>query len=143
MQDAPRAGHVYQRNHQTFANRVDVRNVSAQFQKSKRLLNSAQYKTVLRKGKKLFSPLFILFILPNNQKKSRIGITVSKKVSKRAIDRNRIKRQVRETFRINQHAGPGFDAVLIANAAAGKKDNKVIRQALEQVWQKAGQYINN
>ena len=116
--------------------------LSAQFPKSRRLLNSAQYKTVLRRGKKLFNPLFLLFVLPNQHAQTRLGITVSKKVSKRAVDRNRIKRQMREFFRLNQLLGPNCDVVMVANPAACSKDNRQIRQALEQVWHKAGQYIN-
>ena len=112
------------------------------FKKSKRLLNSGQYKSVLRKGKKLFNPLFLLFILPNNQTQPRLGITVSKKVSKRAVDRNRIKRQVREYFRLNQNLVSNFDVVLIANPAAAKMNNKALQKALTNVWNKAGQYIN-
>jgi ribonuclease P protein component len=106
------------------------------------MLNSAQYKTVLRTGKKLFNPLFLLFILPNHQTQTRLGITVSKKVSKRAVDRNRIKRQMRDFFRLNPLIGPNCDIVLVATVAAGMKDNKQIRLALDQVWHKAGQYIN-
>ena len=116
---------------------------SADFQKSKRLLNSEQYRGVLRQGKKLFNPLFLLFILPNNQMQSRLGITVSKKVSKRAVDRNRIKRQVREYFRLNKVFVSNCDVVLIANPAAANKNNKEIRHALKNVWHKAGQYISN
>ena len=115
---------------------------SADFNKSKRLLKSEQYRIVLRQGKKLFNPLFLLFILPNNQMQSRLGITVSKKVSKRAVDRNRIKRQVREFFRLNENLSSNCDVVLIANPPASKNDNKEIQRALKNVWHKAGQYIN-
>jgi len=143
MQDELRAGHVYQHNLlKPSVNEAIVSEASADYQKSKRLLNSEQYRIVLRKGKKIFNPLFLLFILPNNQMQSRLGITVSKKVSKRAVDRNCIKRQVREFFRLNQKSLPGYDVVVIANTSAAKTDNKTIQQALKNVWQKAGQYIN-
>ena len=112
--------------------------VCADFKKSKRLLNSGQYRIVLRKGKKLFHPLFLLFLLPNHQTQSRLGITVSKKVSKRAVDRNRIKRQAREFFRKNQNTLPKYDVVMIANPKVAHTDNKSIQQALKNIWLKAG-----
>ena len=143
MQDEPRDGHVCQHNlPEPLLNETIVTEASFDYQKSRRLLNSEQYTIVTRKGKKFFNPLFLVFILPNNQMQSRLGITVSKKTSKRAVDRNRIKRQVREFFRLNQNSWPGCDVIVIANPPAAKKDNTSIQAALKNLWQKAGQYID-
>lgn len=49
----------------------------------------------------------------------RLGITVTKKVAKRAVDRNRVKRLVREVFRRELDVFPeGCDVVFVAKAAA-------------------------
>ncbi len=144
MQDVRRAGHGYLRSKlEPCVKKTGVSAASAEFKKSNRLLNSEQFKRVLRKGKKSFNPVFLLFILPNNHRHSRLGITVSKKVSRRAVDRNRIKRQVREFFRTNQNTWPGYDVVMIANPQAANSDNEAVQEALRNVWFKAGQYINN
>lgn len=51
---------------------------------------------------------------------SRLGITVSKRVSKRAVDRNQIKRHVREVFRRHPLRGKKVDIVVIAKPSALK-----------------------
>lgn len=84
----------------------------------------------------------MLAIMPNHQTQTRLGITVSKKVSQRAVDRNRIKRQMREFFRLNDAPGPHFDVVMVAHPEASMKTNRQIRQALDKLWRKAGRYIN-
>lgn len=65
---------------------------------------------------------------------SRLGITVSRKVSRRAVDRNRIKRQVRESFRHHWAALGGWDIVITAQPGAAMSANPELRRSLEQHW---------
>lgn len=44
-----------------------------------------------------------IYAKPNNIDYPRLGLIVAKKVARRAVDRNRIKRLLREYFRVNQH----------------------------------------
>ena len=48
----------------------------------------------------------------NGDRFSRLGIVVSKRVARRAVDRNRLKRLVRETFRRRQQELAGFDLLV-------------------------------
>lgn len=68
-----------------------------------------------REGAKWVSKSVILLAVPNEQAKSRIGITVTKKLEKTAVGRNRIKRRLRaacaEAF--PGYAKDGLDFVLI------------------------------
>ena len=73
-----------------------------------------------------------------------MGIAVSKKVSKLAVERNRIKRQIRESFRnylvsetVETH---GMDFVLVAKASAKGVENHEIRLDLDKNWIKALKY---
>lgn len=144
MQDEPRGGHVYQHSSRVpSVNEADVNDMSAGFPKSKRLLSPKQFSDVLRNGKKIFNPVFLLIILPSSANTSRVGIVVSKKVSKRAVDRNRIKRQVREFFRLNQKLWSNYEVVVIANAPAADSDNTIIQKALKNAWCKAGRQIKD
>lgn len=59
---------------------------------------------------------------------------MSKKVSTRAHDRNRIKRQIRESFRKQQAMLDGYDVVVVAMKAAGHADNAEVRDSLEKLW---------
>jgi len=90
----------------------------------------------LRKGKTHRNPLFVLVSQANEAQKGRLGITVSKKVSKKAVERNRLKRQIRETYRYCHAQLPSEDIVIIARAKAAKADNKTIREMLTTLWAK-------
>jgi len=54
------------------------------------------------------------------------------RVSPKAVTRNRIKRQVREAFRQQQHDLSGLDLVVLAEPAAAAADNAALRAALGQ-----------
>jgi len=67
---------------------------------------------------------------------SRLGLAISKKNAKRAVDRNRIKRLVRESFRKNLQILPAVDLVVMAKPITKRAENKQIFQSLEQHWNK-------
>lgn len=55
---------------------------------------------------------FTLFATPNGLTQARIGIIASRRVARRAVDRNRAKRLVREAFRKARHRLGGIDVVV-------------------------------
>ena len=61
---------------------------------------------------------------------------MSRRVSKRAVDRNRIKRIVRESYRHRRESLDAFDIVLIARPSATAQANPALRADLERLWQK-------
>ncbi len=71
----------------------------------------------------------------NKGNKARLGVITSKKVSKRAVERNRIKRLVREAFRNNQATLSGLDIVVLTKQAACDTDNKKLFLSLSKHWQ--------
>lgn len=101
-----------------------------------RLLVSTGFTSVLRGGKKTNDTLFSVYTAPNQLPQARLGITVSRKVSPRAVQRNRIKRQVRESFRQHRLTLCGVDLVVIARPEAAKSDNKTLKAALQQHWER-------
>ena len=58
----------------------------------------ADFEAVLRSGSRITSRNFILRASPNRQPRARLGIIAGKKTAKRAVDRNRAKRLIREAF---------------------------------------------
>ena len=72
-----------------------------------RLRKSWEYKLVREVGCKFYTPHFVLLVSENSEKNDRLGITVSRKVGN-AVERNRLKRIIREFFRNNRHRYPNF-----------------------------------
>jgi ribonuclease P protein component len=67
---------------------------------------------------------------------ARLGMAVSRRVSKRAVVRNRIRRVTREYYRLHRIALPNFDVLLIARTSAAEQSNEVLRTDLETLWRK-------
>ena len=67
---------------------------------------------------------------------ARLGMAVSRRVSKLAVVRNRIRRQIRETFRLQRAGLPCFDVLIIARTTAATQDNRVLREELLQLWRR-------
>jgi len=82
-----------------------------------KLKKSWQFGKVYREGGKYFGNLFILYVLPNNTEETRIGLTVTKKVGI-SVQRNRIKRVIREVFKSLNGIIPGNDLVIVARKKA-------------------------
>lgn len=89
------------------------------FDKSKRLLAPSDFKAVFDNPiKKIHSTHFLLFVANTQQNHARLGLAITKKKLKKAVDRNLVKRHTREIFRLNQHNLPPLDCVLIVKSGA-------------------------
>lgn len=66
----------------------------------------------------------------------RLGLAISRKAAPRAVDRNRVKRIVRESFRHRQTSLAGRDLVVLARPGIGRQSSVELRAALEQLWGK-------
>ena len=84
-----------------------------------RIRTGREYDLAFRKGKSVHTPHFRVIVSKTETGVSRLGLVVSKRVGRRAHDRNRIKRLVREFFRLNR-AGfdPPLDVVVLAKPGA-------------------------
>ena len=87
------------------------------FSKAQRILRRAEYQLVLQNGFRFLTEHFILFHYSNNKETNRVGLIVSRKAGK-SVRRSRIKRVLREYFRIqNKHDSyqiPFHDLVCIS-----------------------------
>src|SRR5579859_1536815 len=66
----------------------------------------------------------------------RLGLAISKRVSKRAVERNRIKRLVRESFRRARQQLPPVDLMVMARAEACTQPGTVLLAELDALWRK-------
>ena len=75
------------------------------------------FKIVYSKGRQAVNAYFVLYAMPNNKGATHIGITVSKKVGN-AVTRNKIRRLVKESFRLmGARVVSGYDIVIVARRA--------------------------
>jgi len=85
---------------------------SATLPRRARLLRREHYVEALAAGRTRTQRYFTLYVRPNGESLARIGIITSKRVAPRAVDRNRMKRLVREAFRSMRQQLQGVDIVV-------------------------------
>ncbi len=106
------------------------------FPKTSRLLNAADYKAVFSNAQfKVSCRQFLVLAIRNSGPSSRIGLVIAKKNVALAVQRNRIKRQLRDTFRHNTSLLENLDLVVLARKDADKLDNKQLKTTIETLWQ--------
>jgi ribonuclease P protein component len=71
---------------------------------------------------------------PNGLDHARLGLAISKRVSKRSVERNRIKRLVRESFRRTRFELPPIDLVVMAREAAAGVSGAELLVELDALW---------
>jgi ribonuclease P protein component len=103
------------------------------FTKADRILKRGEYLALSKSE-------FIAYFIPARHDQSRLGVTVTKKVGQ-AVERNRIKRIVREFFRINRHCLSGrWDINIIAKRqSAGIPSEKAYR-SLQNIFELISRY---
>lgn len=91
------------------------------FGKSKRLLSNDQFRRVLAHRVSARDGLLALYIAPNDCGHPRLGVSVGKSCGNSPV-RNRLKRLIREVFRLSQaDIPPGFDYLLMVSPNWPKK----------------------
>ncbi len=108
---------------------------SKAFSKSFRLLNASDYQSVFNDAPFRASHQHLLILSrANHTETPRLGLVIAKKHIRLAVQRNRIKRILRETFRQNQHQLGGVDAVVLARAGLDKLDNQQLHKLFNKQW---------
>lgn len=112
---------------------------TACFPRQARVRTRAEYDTVFKHGRRTASPVFVLHLhRAADATAPRLGLAVSRKVDPRAVGRNRIKRVLRETFRLHRYLLAPGDYVVVARPAARGADNAALAGALLALLRRAG-----
>jgi ribonuclease P protein component len=106
------------------------------FGKENRLLNAADYGRVFQEATRSRDKLFTVLCRQNTTNTARLGLAISKKHSRHATARNRIKRIVRESFRRHQQELAGLDFVVMNKPGATIATNAQLFDSLDRHWQR-------
>lgn len=114
------------------------------FPKTARLLTSGDYSNVFQLvDARVSSKHFLILARGKSLPAARLGIIVAKKHVKRAVQRNRIKRILRESFRLKHQSLPHVDIIVLAKKGIDKLDNAECASELEYLWQKLSRKIGS
>jgi ribonuclease P protein component len=95
---------------------------------------AAAFANLRREGKRFASSCFQAQYQLIDQSPPRLGMAVSRRVSKRAVVRNRIRRIIRESFRAARARLPGCNVLLIARGEAAARTRSALRTDLDLIW---------
>ena len=101
-----------------------------------RLRRPAEFAALRTSSGRLGGRCFHLRHAPNALGHARLGLAISKRVSKRAVERNRIKRLVRESFRRVRTQLPDIDVMVMARSQAAGVDGVDLLAQLNELWKK-------
>ena len=100
-----------------------------------RLLTGADFKRVFDKAIYKVSDQHLLILArPSQTDHPRLGFVISKKNVRLAVNRNRVKRIIRESFRLNRQDLPASDLVILARKGIDQLDNEAIHRLISRSW---------
>ncbi|MBT4349609.1 ribonuclease P protein component [bacterium] len=106
-----------------------------------RLHKETEIKSLIRQGQTFFLPEFIIKYQKTKEKPSKIAFVVSTKVDKKAVARNRIKRQMREAIKdLLPDIKDGYSILVIARKKALELDFATITKQFKFALAKIGVY---
>lgn len=111
--------------------------VSRGFAREKRLLTPRQFKAVFDSPSDKASGRCVLLLARNNDLGfPRLGLVIGKKSVKLSVERNRIKRQIRESFRHHQEQIGAMDLVIISRRGLADLENPELAKLFAKLWRR-------
>ena len=95
----------------------------------------SDFEAAYARGRR-FGDGFFAVIARSNDVGPRLGLAVSTKAAGNSVQRNRIRRVIRESFRLCRPGLPSMDFVVSARTGVRGAANAVLRTSLEGLWKK-------
>lgn len=100
----------------------------------KAIRNTKQFNQVYKKGKSIVNKHLVLYYLKNQTAENLVGFSVSKKVGN-AVTRNRVKRLMKEVYRLNETSlKKGYDYVFVARVRSKDASFKEVEKAMKSCF---------
>ena len=109
------------------------------FSYRERLHTARQFQRVFDRANRSGSQAFVLLSRENTVGYPRLGMVVAKRKARRAVDRNMVKRMIRESFRTHKAGLPASDYVVILKQPAGMAQRDILRKQLTGLWTRCTQ----
>lgn len=110
----------------------------ALFRRAQRLRRPAQFRDVYARGRRIGNEMFAANVLANGTDSARLGLSIAVRALGGAVRRNRVRRLIRESFRLHRRALPALDIIVSARGPARAASAAELRAALERLWQRIG-----
>jgi ribonuclease P protein component len=107
---------------------------ATRFPRTVRLTRGIEFQRVFQQGKRLHASGLNARAAANNVGYPRLGMAIAKKALRRAHERNRIRRLVRESFRQHQASLPAVDLVVMCRPEVLQMSNNELFLQLEGLW---------
>jgi ribonuclease P protein component len=101
-----------------------------------RLRSKPQFDAVYAGGRRIDDRFFALRIKANGLSHPRVGLAVAVKTAGNAVKRNRLRRLVKESFRLVQHELPAVDIVVAAKFPAAEAPATSLHASLATLWKR-------
>ncbi|GLR12419.1 ribonuclease P protein component [Chitinimonas viridis] len=108
--------------------------MTQRFTRQQRLLKTDEFSSVFSLRRIQANAFFQVWIKPNELGKARLGVVVSKKIERRAVGRNFIKRTARELFRREADKLAGLDLIVRAKRSFHRSEAPAARAALLRLF---------
>ncbi|WP_086010398.1 ribonuclease P protein component [Thiocapsa marina] len=99
-----------------------------------RLTLSRQFRDVFAEPRRCRGAGFLVLYRENRLGHPRLGLAIAKKCARRAVDRARLKRIVRESFRLNRSRLKGWDIVVLCVSGAPTMSSPRLSATLARAW---------
>jgi ribonuclease P protein component len=107
--------------------------------KAERLHREKDFQTVMRSGRRVRHPLMNLYFLHQAGEGRRAGFVVGRRVSNKAVVRNRVRRRLREAYRLRRgQVKPDRWLIFVAQPAAADTDYHQLATVVEDMLKQAG-----
>jgi len=114
------------------------------FPKALRLLHRQSFNRVFKNSNfRSSDKIFCILAAPSDDAFPRLGLAIAKKKVRKSVARQRLKRIVRESFRLHQQRLSGWDIVVMAQVGADMAENPLVFDSLEKHWERLSKRCKN